>query len=168
MARVNLSPIDPGFFRIKTAADLLQKIVREQRRFRSQSTPGNDDLAFNICLSIAHWPEWFAGEHGSQSSPPITAGGIRASNPCLRLCLELANNAKHWGRDKPPVGGVFMAQSTAAQSMVGLSPEGREIPWEEIVINVAGWPPNMPVREVFDSAIREMAQLMRLDAAMLL
>lgn len=166
MSRQNVSPIAPGLFRLKTSMDLLNKIVTEARAFR-ESLCDDDRAAFNICLSIAHWPEWYAGDVGSKLTPPLSHMDVRNANFFIKICVELANNAKHWGRRDPPKGG-FMVTQTAVATTMALSALGEPVQCEGIVVNIEGLAPNMPVRDVFDSAIREMAKLLGINAAPLL
>lgn len=45
-----------GFFELKTAQDLLDKLKREYMQL--QKSPLNQDIAFNFFITAEHMPDW--------------------------------------------------------------------------------------------------------------
>ena len=82
-----------GFFELKTAQDLLDKLNREYTQL--QTSPLNQDIAFNFFITAEHITDWL---HPGNSSNRTT---LRKSSIYLQVCSHIANGAKHFKATKP-------------------------------------------------------------------
>ena len=89
-----------------SARDLAEKIWAELSQYREAQD--DDWLAFNLAVSIAHWPEWTNNADRFRQIPSFV------------ICLQLANGAKHFKRN-PQVRDRFPVESTSLATVVALS-----------------------------------------------
>ena len=79
-----------GFFDIKTAQDLLDKLKREYARL--QKSPLDQDVAFNFFTTAEHIADWLYPGHANKSKRT----NLRNSNLVLEVCSHIANGLKHF------------------------------------------------------------------------
>jgi hypothetical protein len=76
-----------GFFDLKTALDLRDKLRREFAKLRA--APLDVDAAFNFLVTAEHMPDWM--------EPPRP--DLRKTVAVLRICSHIANGGKHFEVD---------------------------------------------------------------------
>lgn len=74
--------MDKGFFHLKTASDLLEKLEWEYKNLTAH--PGNAWHAFNFFVTAEHMADW----KGDRS--------VRKNEPLLAICSHIANGGKHF------------------------------------------------------------------------
>lgn len=74
--------MEPGFFYLKSAADLFVKLEWEYRNLCAH--PGNAWHAFNFFATAEHMADW---KHCKT---------LRTTEPLLALCSHVANGGKHF------------------------------------------------------------------------
>ena len=74
--------MEPGFFQLKDASDLFDKLQWEYENLSAH--PGNAWNAFNFFVTAEHMADW----KGCKS--------LKFTDPLLKLCSHLANGGKHF------------------------------------------------------------------------
>lgn len=82
-----------GFAHLNTTRDLLDKLVHDQSRMRSN--PNDFYAAFDFFVTAEHMVDWYLPdcEIGSQTK---ARKALRDSTPLLALVSHIANGAKHF------------------------------------------------------------------------
>lgn len=120
--------IDSGIFQMKTAGQLLDKLIADYRRVGE--SPGDSAAWFNFIVTADHLPEWeLAGDEAA-------AKRFREQHSLLRVCHHLCINAKHFkARPKKPKPGHLPFDPVASTHTA------------TIVCSDGGPPPRAPARE---------------------
>ena len=93
--------IDSGIFKMKTAAELLRKLLRDYEHLKAN--PVDSDGWFNFVVTADHLPEWEAA--GDEAA----AARLRDREPILRICNHLSRNAKHFrAKDHRVIKGTVL------------------------------------------------------------
>lgn len=74
--------METGFFQLKEAPDLLNKLKWEYENLKTH--PGNAWHAFNFFVTAEHMADW------------KDCKSLKTTDPLLALCSHLANGAKHF------------------------------------------------------------------------
>ncbi len=80
--------LDPGIFRLKTAADLFVKLRHDHSEVASH--PSDSSVCFNFFVTAEHLPEWHC------CGDAQAAAALKRRHALLRVCSHLANGAKHF------------------------------------------------------------------------
>jgi len=94
--------IDSGVFELKTAAQLLAKLMRDLDHLRK--APTDSDGWFNFLVTADHLVEWYCAENLPAWDPRANdeaAKRMREGEPLLRVCHHLSINAKHFKAKQP-------------------------------------------------------------------
>lgn len=107
--------IDSGIFQMKTAAQLLAKLLKDYQRV--QQNPTDSGLWFNLIVTADHLPEWVCEANESK------ARAMRDSHSLLRVCHHLSRNAKHFkARELRPNAGVVRLSPVSATNESRVDP----------------------------------------------
>ena len=86
-------PMQPGLFRLRTAADLLAKLRHDRKRV--QANPLDEYAAFDFFVTANHMPEWLHPNDGA------TRKAMRDASALLQICDHIASGAKHFAATHP-------------------------------------------------------------------
>lgn len=86
--------LPPGFLSLTDHVDLARKVARELAGYQDRH-PEDDGVALNICLSLAHWPEWFIRSPLAKERGFSDKDQIFEKYEVFRDCRHLANGGKH-------------------------------------------------------------------------
>ena len=81
-----------GFFDLKTANDLFEKLKEDYQLLKD--SPRNSRRAFNFFVTAGHLPDWIFNGKGKEKK------AFMNKNRIPRICLELADGAKHFGESR--------------------------------------------------------------------
>ena len=79
-----------GFFLLRTANDLLQKLERDFKKLKQH--PLDVDLAFNFCVTAEHILDWKHPGRANKSNRET----LRNAEVLLQVTSHLASGAKHF------------------------------------------------------------------------
>ena len=131
-----------GFFRLKTPADLREKLRRDFAKIEANLL--DVDAFFNFFVTAEHMLDWI--HPGNTKEQQDLRKVLRASSPLLKTCTHLANGAKHFR----PVAAVNDSVSATGSGELQRSPFGL------IVLGIFGFAPGRLVVDLKGQSARDL------------
>ena len=123
-----------GFFELRTARDLLEKLRRDLERLRA--APLDTDAAFNFFVTAEHLLDWVYPKKAGTAQRTAE----RKASSLLQVCSHLANGAKHFETEAKQHKSVDQTVKRSGFFPAGMFPPGflPMFPDAQLVVKLKG------------------------------